>query len=357
MTHVLDGVKLDFKDVMFVPKRSTLGSRKDVNLQRNFKFGMNAIPIMAANMDSVGTIEMANALGSQGLITVLHKFYPVRDLLIAFKNREAFVSDHVFISVGITDDDLQKLDYLRFHGKFHNICIDVANGYSERFINTVKRIRETNRDARIMVGNVCTPDVTQQLILAGADIVKVGIGPGSACETRIKTGVGYPQLSAIMECAEAAHGLGGYVCGDGGCSVPGDVAKAFGGGADFVMLGGMFAGHYEAIEDKENLKYEKVFRNIEDINERYNPIHSEMVPVPNQEIEYYGMSSKEAMDKHYGGVAVHRTAEGKVVKIKYKGYVEDTVNDLLGGLRSACTYVGARTLKDLPKCTTFARVA
>lgn len=353
MTHVLDGVKIDFDDVMFVPKRSTLGSRKDVNLQRHFKFGMTTVPIMAANMDSVGTIEMANKLGELGLITVLHKFYEVRELMAAFKGRQGFVNDHVFISVGIMEQDLQKLQYLRYHGYFPNICLDVANGYSEKFIETVKKIREENKDARIMAGNVCTPDVTQQLILAGADIVKVGIGPGSACETRIKTGVGYPQLSAIMECAEAAHGLGGYVCGDGGCSVPGDVAKAFGGGADFVMLGGMLAGHYEAIEDKSVLKTTNTI--VPKVDSHVVEVHQEIVQ--DQEIQYYGMSSKEAMNKYYGGVAGHRTAEGRVVKIKYKGKVEDTVNDILGGLRSTCTYVGARTLKDLPKCTTFARVA
>ena len=173
--------------------------------------------------------------------------------------------------------------------------------------------------------------MTQELILSGADIVKVRIGPGSVCTTRIQTGVGYPQLSAVIECADAAHGLGAHIIADGGCTCPGDVAKAFGGGADFVMLGGMFAGHDEGkgkIIKKNGIKF----------------------------IEFYGSSSDTANEKHYGGLADYRSSEGKNVKLKYRGKIKDTILNILGGLRSSCAYVGAPTLKQLSKCTTFVRV-
>ncbi|KAK9744621.1 IMP dehydrogenase / GMP reductase domain [Popillia japonica] len=179
-------------------------------------------------------------------------------------------------------------------------------------------------------GNVVTGEMVEELILSGADIIKVGIGPGSVCTTRIKTGVGYPQLSAVIECADAAHGLQGHIISDGGCTCAGDVAKAFGAGADFVMAGGMFAGHDECdgeVIEKNGKKY-KLF---------------------------YGMSSKTAMQKHSGGVAEYRSSEGKTVEVVYKGDVESTVLDILGGLRSACTYTGAGKLKELPRRATFIR--
>ena len=212
------------------------------------------------------------------------------------------------------------------------VCIDVANGYTEAFVSFVKKVRDTFPDLVIMAGNVVTGDMTEELLLSGADIVKVGIGPGSVCTTRKMTGVGYPQLSAIIECADAAHGLGGRICADGGCTVPGDIAKAFGGGADFVMLGGMFAGHDEAGGERVELDG-KVYR------------------------RFYGMSSKDAMDKYSGGVAKYRAAEGKSVLLPERGPVENTVQDILGGVRSACTYVGARRLKELTMRTTFVRVS
>ena len=175
--------------------------------------------------------------------------------------------------------------------------------------------------------------MTEALILAGADIVKVGIGPGSVCTTRKVAGVGYPQLSAIAECSDAAHGLNGHVKSDGGCSSPGDVSKAFAAGADFVMLGGMLAGHDESggelIEGDDGEEYKS----------------------------FYGMSSAKAMETHYGEVAKHRAPEGKEVRVPYRGPLEVTIQSILGGLRSACSYVGARRIKDLPKCTTFIRVS
>jgi GMP reductase len=208
-----------------------------------------------------------------------------------------------------------------------NICIDVANGYSEYFSEFVKKIRDENPQSRIMAGNVVTAEMTEELILSGADIVKIGIGPGSVCTTRKMTGVGYPQLSAIIECADAAHGLGGLICADGGIKVPGDFGKAFGAGADFVMCGGIFAGHDECGGEVED-----------------------------GYMSFYGMSSDTAMNKHAGGVANYRTSEGKTVKVPYKGPVENTIKEILGGLRSTCTYVGATKLKELSKRTTFIMV-
>lgn len=327
-------VKLDYKDVLFRPKRSTLKSRKEVALERNYTFkhsGINwaGVPIMAANMDGVGTFSMAHALKNHQMFTCLVKSYRAEHYLQNFDKVSAGL---VAVSTGISFEDWSNLQEILVQHPFLNfICIDVANGYSEYFADFVEKVREQYPDKTIIAGNVVTADMTHELILRGADIVKVGIGPGSVCTTRIQTGVGYPQLSAVIECADAAHGLGGHVVADGGCTCPGDVAKAFGAGADFVMLGGMLAGHDEGegqvVQTAEGAK-----------------------------VEFYGMSSTTAMLQHCGGVAEYRSSEGRAVSIPYKGQVKDTVKDLLGGLRSTCTYVGARTLKDLAKCTTFVQV-
>jgi len=331
--------KLDFKDVLIRPKRSTLGSRKEVDIKREYKFKWsgqtyNGTPIIAANMDGVGTLSMARSFHTQGdgLSAALTKHYSVEDL-VEFFNSDA--SEHAWYSVGIKEADHEKLDaVLKQVGenRINKLCIDVANGYSERFSNFVKQTRERYPNKTIMAGNVVTGEMTEELILCGADIVKVGIGPGSVCTTRKMTGVGYPQLSATIECADAAHGLGGLVCADGGCTVPGDIAKAFGAGADFVMLGGMLAGH----DQSEN-------ETVEEDGKKYSV--------------FYGMSSDTAMERHSGGVAIYRASEGKTVKIPYRGDInERTMQDILGGLRSACTYVGATRLKELSKRTTFIMV-
>jgi GMP reductase len=338
-------VKLDFKDVLLRPKRSTLGSRANVDLERLYRFRhasleMPVVPVIAANMDTVGTFEMARALARHKILTALHKYYPVEELVAFFgpaaggANPDASGASHyAFYSLGILARDLQKFDevWRKTGGAIRWVCIDVANGYTEAFIEFVKRFRERYPDVVVMAGNVVTADITEALILAGVDIVKVGIGPGSVCTTRQMTGVGYPQLSAIIECADAAHGLGGHICGDGGCTVPGDVVKAFGGGADFVMLGGMLAAHDESggeLVEHDGVTYRK----------------------------FYGMSSEEAMTRYAGGVANYRASEGKSTMLPARGPVDGTVQGILGGLRSACTYVGARKLKDLSKCTTFVKV-
>lgn len=330
-------IKLGFKDVMIRPKRSTLKSRAQVDLEREFTFRnsqqlFKGIPIMAANMDTVGTFEMAKALSNKKLFTAIHKHYSLDSWQQFMNTAPKDIENYIAISTGTGKEDSEKLStLLQAHPQLKFICIDVANGYSEHFVGFVKRTRNAYPDKVIIAGNVVTGEMVEELLLAGADIIKVGIGPGSVCTTRVKTGVGYPQLSAIIECADAAHGLGGHIISDGGCTTPGDVAKAFGAGADFVMLGGMLAGHNESGGDL-----------IERHGKKYK--------------QFYGMSSTTAMDKHVGGVADYRASEGKTVEVPYRGDVETTLQDILGGVRSTCTYVGAQRLKELTKRTTFIRV-
>lgn len=331
-------LKLDFKDVLIRPKRSTLQSRNDVNVNRTFTFLHNqrdwtGFPLIAANMDVVGTMAVARTLSRFGAMTALHKHYQADELIAFFQGDE---SGNVFYSLGITDADREKFKAVKAKAPVDKLCIDVANGYTERFVEVVARMREENPDIVIMAGNVVTGDMTEALLLAGADIVKVGIGPGSVCTTRKMTGVGYPQLSAIIECADAAHGLKGQVCGDGGCTVPGDLSKAYGAGADFVMLGGMLAGHDECEGDI-----------------RYEERDGQRVPAA---MVFYGMSSDTAMHKYAGGVASYRASEGKTVEVPYRGPIEGTVQEIMGGVRSMMTYIGATKLKEVPKRTTFVRV-
>jgi GMP reductase len=342
--------KLDFSDVLIRPKRSTLQSRKEVDLSRTYTFKHSmqtwtGIPIMASNMDGVGTLEMAKALKSHKLFTCLVKSYTTKDIGSAFDTLDP---NHFAVSTGTSKKDLEQLkETLKNHPSIQFICIDVANGYSEYFGDFVEKVRSLFPHHVIIAGNVVTADMTQELILRGADIVKVGIGPGSVCTTRIQTGVGYPQLSAIIECADAAHGLGAHIISDGGCTCPGDVAKAFGAGADFVMLGGMFAGHIEGGGEVITEYHDTMQRT----KNSFEPIYKEK-----KFVEFYGMSSSTAMIKHHGSVAEYRSSEGRTVKIPFKGHVDVTVLDILGGIRSTCTYVGAPTLKQLSKCTTFIKV-
>lgn len=342
--RIENDVKLDFSDVLLRPKRSTLGSRSEVDLVREYTFKHSGfkyqgIPIMASNMDTIGTLEMADALRKEQMSCVLHKHISNSNLKnVSSKN------NFTFYSTGITKNDRDKFIELK---KLLNcyvsfVCIDVANGYNENFIDFVKYFREEYKDTTIMAGNVVTPEVTEQLILAGADIVKVGIGSGSVCTTRKITGIGYPQLSAVIECADAAHGLGGHICSDGGCTVPGDIVKAFAAGADFVMLGGMLAGHNECGGKIVNILGEEFYEDFGRNDKAY--------------MKFYGMSSEKAHKKYYGGVAEHRAAEGKDVLVPYKGPVINTLKEIMGGLRSACTYVGAKKLKELSKRATFVRV-
>ena len=352
--RIEEDLKLDFKDVLIRPKRSEAKSRKDVVLKREYAFRngrkWSGIPIIAANMDGVGTFEMSRALSRHGLMTCLVKSYDHNDY---DANYSDWQRETTVMSTGISLSDLEKTQDIiaNFKASLEFVCIDVANGYSEYFVDFVRRFKEKNPNITLVAGNVVTADMTQELILAGADIVKVGIGPGSVCTTRIKTGVGYPQLSAIMECADAAHGLGGHIIADGGCTCPGDVAKAFAAGADFVMMGGMFSGHDEGGGEVIEKKFKTHQYEVDIDGTLLNPVVE-----TKKFVQFYGMSSDTAMKKHKGGVASYRASEGRTVEVPYKGSVDDTVKDLLGGLRSTCTYVGASSLKQLSKCTTFVRV-
>jgi GMP reductase len=328
--RIIEDVKLDYKDVLITPKRSTLSSRSQVSLERTFTFrsgnSWKGVPIIAANMDGVGTFQMDEELNKHKMMVAVTKHYSQEDLIDHFIKK---LNSSVY-SMGISDADLYKFNKVVESNIVKNwnikVCIDVANGYTQSFVDFIKQFREDHPNVLLMAGNVVTPEMTEELILAGVDIVKVGIGPGSVCTTRKMTGIGYPQLSAVIECADAAHGLKGHIIADGGCTVPGDVVKAFAAGADFVMLGGMLAGHKEG---------------------GATPLGGN---------QFYGMSSDTAMDLHNGGVANYRASEGKTVEIPYRGEVARTLQDILGGLRSACTYVGASELKELSKRATFVRV-
>ena len=379
--RIEEDMKLDYKDVLIRPKRSTLGSRKEVDLERGFTFRnyipyvatdvlpdgypvvqkqerhYRGTPIMASNMDGVGTFEMADKLAEGGIFTCLVKTYSVEELVEYFNSGIPERTTYVATSIGITDADHAKFRkvYEQVGNNLKYVCIDVANGYSSRFRDTVSDFRILYPHLVIIAGNVVTGEMTEELILAGADIVKVGIGPGSVCTTRIQTGVGYPQLSAVIECADAAHGLGGHIIADGGCTCPGDVAKAFAGGADFVMLGGMLAGHDEGGGEVITKRY---------LTNEFKPLtkmkgtffdDDQRVIEEKQFVQFYGMSSDAANTKHFGGLKDYRSSEGREILVPYRGEVAATVQDLLGGLRSTCTYAGAQRLKHLMRCTTFVR--
>ena len=332
---ILDDVKLDFSDVLLLPKRSEYSSRSEVSLERTIRFkyspySWKGVPIMVANMDTTGTIKMALELQKHKVLTCLHKYYKLNDLKDVRLDPEYYA-----VSTGINDNDLINLSEIVQEIPIKFICIDVANGYMTKFVERCAEIREAYPDKILIAGNVCTSEGVLQLIINGkVDIVKVGIGSGSCCTTRKQTGIGMPQLSAVIECADTAHGLNAHIISDGGLQVVGDFAKAYAGGADFVMSGSLFAGHKESggelVSDEKTNELYKVF---------------------------YGMSSTKAMEKYSGGVAKYRSSEGKAVKIAYRGPVENTILDIQGGIRSCMTYLGAKKIKDIPKCTTFVKVS
>ena len=336
--RILDDVKLDFTDVLITPKRSQYSSRSEVSLERTFKFKYSShtwtgVPIMVSNMDSTGTIEMALELQKHKVLTCLHKYYTKDDLI-----NKGLDSTYFAVSTGIGDKDLENLKSIIETINPHFICIDVANGYMLKLIEKCREIREKYPDKILIAGNVCTSEGVAELVLNGkVDIVKVGIGSGSCCTTRKQTGIGMPQLSAVIECADTAHGLDAHIISDGGLQVVGDFAKAYGGGADFVMSGSMFAGHTESGGE---LMYDTTFGG--DILKTWKI--------------FYGMSSNTAMNKYSGGVAKYKSSEGKAVKIEYRGPVENTILNIQGGIRSTMTYIGAKKIKDISKCTTFIRV-
>jgi GMP reductase len=369
MTQIKDNIELDFCDVLFRPKRTTLNSRSEADVIREYKFKyysktLKSCGIMAANMATTGTFEMNNILQRHKAITCLHKHIEKSELkrymVDNFVNNDSESNSFTFISTGLKDNKEELFSLLRSGSPIDKVCVDVANGYMPKLLEFIKELRQEFPHLLIMVGNVVTGDITQDLIINGADIVKVGIGPGSACTTRKLTGVGRPQLSAILECADAAHGVGGLVCADGGCTCAGDIAKAFGAGADFVMLGGMLAGTDESASEI----VEKCYKTNEytfysepcdesNIGEYFpdKPIYQ-----MKKYKQFYGMSSRLAQEKHFGGMACYRASEGREKLIPYTGPVEKIILEILGGIRSTMSYIGARRLKDIPKCTTFYKV-
>lgn len=325
-------VKLDFDDVLIRPKRSDAPSRKSVQLERTFKTlhsqrTFTCIPICASNMDTTGTFAMAQSLYGLKCLCALHKFYSEGEIYNFYRAIPNYAHLSLY-TLGIRPEDFEKFKYvLEQLNSLPFICLDAANAYTKYFVQRLREIRQLQPLSTIVAGNVATPEMVQELILEGADIVKVGIGPGSHCLTRLMTGVGYPQLSAIIECADAAHGLGGLIMADGGCKTQGDICKAFGAGADFVMLGGMLAGTKECQGEWCN-GYLKV----------------------------YGMSSKEAQEKYYGKVKEYIVPEGDCSLVALKGPVKFIIQEIFGGLRSFCSYIGSSSLKTASRCTTFIRV-
>ena len=326
--------KLNFDDVLLQPKRSTLTSRKDVDMTRKFTFRnsgkvMNFTPIFASNMDGVGTFSMAKVLQEHKMMTVITKTTTPEQWKQAVGLGLRLQSVSVCTGTNkVFDDNAQDYrnmqEVLAMFPDIKMITVDVANAYHQNMVGFINQVREEYPDKVIIAGNVVTPEMTEELIINGADVVKIGIGPGSVCTTRTMTGVGVPQFSAILECADAANGVDGHIMADGGCVHPGDIAKAFGAGSHMVMIGGMLAGHDESEQ-----------------------------PVVDGNIEFYGMSSDRAREKHGKRKDGYRGNEGRHIKLPYRGPVEPTVEDILGGVRSACTYIGARRLKDMPKCASF----
>jgi len=326
--------KLNFEDVLLQPKRSTLSSRRDVDMTRKFTFRnsgkiMNFTPIFASNMDGVGTFSMAKVLQEHKMMTVITKSTTLDQWKTAVGNGVRLQSVSVCTGTNrMFDPDAQDYknmqEVLKSFPDIKMITVDVANAYHQNMVGFINKVREEYPDKVIVAGNVVTPEMTEELIINGADVVKIGIGPGSVCTTRTMAGVGVPQFSAIVECSDAANGVGGHIMADGGCVYPGDIAKALGGGAHMVMIGGMLAGHDESEQQ-----------------------------VVNNKIEFYGMSSDRAREIHGKRKDGYRANEGKLISLPYRGPVVNTLEDILGGVRSACTYIGARRLKDMPKCASF----
>ena len=326
--------KLNFEDVLLQPKRSTLSSRKDVDMTRNFTFRnsgkqMNFLPIFASNMDGVGTFSMAKVLQEYKMMTVITKTTKIEEWRRAVGNGVRLQSVSVCTGTNVmwdkeAQDWATMQEVLKSFPDIKMITVDVANAYHQNMVDFIKKVRDEYPTKIIIAGNVVTPEMTEELIINGADVVKIGIGPGSVCTTRTMTGVGVPQFSAILDCADAANGVDGHIMADGGCVYPGDIAKAFGGGAHMVMIGGMLAGHDESEQQ-----------------------------VVDGKIEFYGMSSDRAREKHGKRKDGYRGNEGRLISLPYRGPVEPTLEDILGGVRSACTYIGARRLKDMAKCASF----
>ena len=367
MTRIIEE-KLDFDDVLIVPRRSTLTSR-NILLERTFKFYhssrvWNGFSLCISNMDTTGVFAIAEQLYPKKIITCLHKYYKTDDLIAYFKNGEMHNNyirhkiPYVWISIGMDDNDIKKIqEFYNCTSYYPNICIDVANGHLDSFVNYCAKVRNEFSDSIILGGNICIPEMVQELIIhGGIDIVKVGVGSSQICRTRTVSGVGFPQLSCIIECTNVAHGLKngdkrlGLVCSDGGCKTAGDVCKGFAANSDFVMIGGLVAG-CECCEGEWTYEPEVLILN-NDCPWMGGQVTGKM---KKKSLKFYGMSSYEAQEKH-GGIKDYRASEGEVIQVPYKGPISKIIQEIQGGLRTTCTMVGATQLKDLAKCTTFCKV-
>lgn len=337
--RVRQNICLDFKDVLIRPMRTQVYSRSNVNVEREFKFihstiKWTGVPIMAANMDTIGTFKVHRVMSENKCLTALHKFYTIEDFedIVVSSICDSSFWKNMIISTGISESDISRIDAILSKYPIDWICVDVANGYMEKLIDVCADLRKKYPDKIIIAGNVATPDIMKDLVVwGGVDIVKIGIGPGSACITRQKAGVGVPQLTAVLECADEAERLGCHIICDGGITCPGDMAKAFVAGADFVMCGGAFSGHDENPGDvvyRDGKQYKK----------------------------FYGMSSEMAMKTHYGKMEKYRSSEGRELEVLCKGPLQNTIYDYLGGVRSACAYIDCTSLEQMPKRGEFVRV-
>ena len=327
--------KLNFKDVLIVPKSSKINSRKDVILDTKILFpasGINwtGVPIMASNMDNVGTFEMGFALQNFHMTNAVSKFY----------NKDAWVKsisngldlEFNFITFGLQEiseiDEIISYILQKTNKNIKTIVFDIPNGYIEKFSKIISEARKEFPKLGIIAGNVVTAEGVRLLMDSGADGVKVGIGSGGVCDTTETTGIGYPQLSAAIDCSLEVKKYNGFIVSDGGVKITGDISKAFAAGSGFVMLGSLLAAHKESMAPiirKDN----KNFR------------------------ELYGMSSTQAMTKHYGGVADYRTSEGKSILVEDRGPVKNTLNKILGAMRSTCTYINAKNIGEIHENSSF----
>jgi IMP dehydrogenase/GMP reductase len=480
-------IKLDFSDVLIVPKRSTLESRSQVELETKFKTlhgtEFSGVPIIAANM-LTGTFDMLDIFSEQKMFVAIAKHNNSKWIKLIGSDKLKNYLTYGFYTIGMSDIELTEL--INFNKEYNSvttsknqvpvkICIDIANGYTQKFAKFVSKVRDFFPTNVIMAGNVCTHEMVQELIISGADIIKIGIGGGSECfhpdtlinakqglikikdikindhvlthtnqykkvlnvykkqtdkliivngnkstlnhgyyifedntfkwreakdliidkhllvkynheyqkindilyeeytgdvydleveedhsyvandyivhncTTRWQTGVGYPQISAAISCADSAHGLGGMICLDGGMKNPGDVCKAFCANADFVMLGGMFAGTDECEGELITRYYKSTELEAidKDISIDYKPIVTEK-----KFKLFYGMSSSHFQNLK-GKIPDYAASEGRVEEVEYKGSVKDILKDLLGGIRSCGTYIGAVKLRYFGKCGSF----
>ena len=356
MTQILSEPYLDYSDILIRPKMGiNLNSRKEVNLQRIFKFKhgqvRTGLGIFNANMATVGNFVITQKLLARGMFATIHKHYSVDEIgkFMINARQENVPLENLFITIGLKnpDSEIQKLRELESKYGWtdsRNICIDAPNFYIPNALDVLARVRQEFPDAVIMAGNIASGDICLKL-LDYADIIKCGIGSGSACLTRKQTGCGTPMVSLIMECADIAHSVNGHICADGGIVDVGDICKALCLNADFVMIGGMFAGTDEAEGEKQEKQFEtnEIIDGTKVIQTKYFKA-------------YYGMSSEYANNKFAGGMGDYKTSEGRELLIPYTGALDKILQDITGGIASCCTYIGATSVKHMAKCATIIQV-